>query len=303
MKIVSIINYKGGVGKTTVTANVAGELANRGYNVLMIDLDPQASLTFSFVTPDYWKDELANERTIKSWFRPAKKNLGLKFEELIITPEAVESYVSGKLDLIASHLELINVDLELATQLGGANMHQAKTKFLEVHRKLLNGIHELDPDLYDIILIDCPPNFNIVTKNALLASDFILIPAKPDYLSTMGIDYLNSSVNKLVKDYNEYCQIEDEEETPPIDPKIAGVVFTMVQVYDGQPISSIRPYIAQTKRSNVVFDEYIRENKTLFSEAPLIGVPVILQNVKTAQQHIVSEMTAFIDEFEAKVLI
>ena len=73
MKIVSVINYKGGVGKTTVTANLAGELANRGYKILMIDLDPQASLTFSFVTPDFWKDNLADNKTIKNWFVPSKK--------------------------------------------------------------------------------------------------------------------------------------------------------------------------------------------------------------------------------------
>lgn len=305
MKIVSVINYKGGVGKTTVTANVASELANRGYKVLMIDLDPQASLTFSFITPDYWRDNLASDTTIKNWFKPTKKTLDLKFEELIFAPNAVQGYIGndGKLDLIASHLELINVDLELATQLGGANMQQSKTNFLKVHRRLLNGIHELDENLYDVVLIDCPPNFNIVTKNALLASDFILIPAKPDYLSTMGIDYLIKSVNSLIKDYNEYCKVEDDDDVQPIDPKIAGIVFTMVQFYDNQPISAIRPYIAQARRSTIpVFDIHIRENKTLFAEAPLNGVPVVLLDVSAAKEHIINEMKEFISEFENKVL-
>ncbi|EGB42332.1 cobyrinic acid a,c-diamide synthase [Escherichia coli H120] len=65
MQIVSIINYKGGVGKTTVTSNLAAELAFRGKNVLVLDMDAQASLTFSFLTPDYWDEHLKNERTIK----------------------------------------------------------------------------------------------------------------------------------------------------------------------------------------------------------------------------------------------
>lgn len=303
MKIVSIINYKGGVGKTTVTSNLAGELANRDFNILMIDLDPQASLTFSFVTPDYWKDNLANDRTIKNWFKPSSKSTPFPFGNLIFSPGEVQPYCSGKLDIIASHLDLINVDLELATQLSGANMQQAKANFLKVHRRLLNGLHELDPESYDIVLIDCPPNFNIVTKNALLASDFILIPAKPDYLSTMGIDYLNTSVQRLVKEYNEYCQVDDGDDTEPIDPKIAGILFTMVQFYGGQPIATIRPYIAQARRSDIdVFNNYIRENKTLFAEAPLQGIPVILQKVNPSYSHILGEISDFVDEFELKVL-
>ena len=69
MQIVSVINYKGGVGKTTLTANLAAELAWRGYDVLMIDLDAQASLTFSFIAPDDWQNNYADNRTIKELVR------------------------------------------------------------------------------------------------------------------------------------------------------------------------------------------------------------------------------------------
>jgi chromosome partitioning protein len=68
MRVTSIINYKGGVGKTTLTANLGAELAWRGAKVLLIDLDPQASLTFSFVRPEDWKADLADTSTIKQWF-------------------------------------------------------------------------------------------------------------------------------------------------------------------------------------------------------------------------------------------
>lgn len=281
MDIISIINYKGGVGKTTLTTNIAGDLAQRGYNVLMIDLDPQASLTFSFLKPDEWKEKVADKHTIKNWFSDSKKVRTERFEDLIITPHTVKETLKnkGKLDLVSSHLELINVDLELATKLGGANMTQAKEQFIKVHRRLLDGINQLPDDAYDIILIDCPPNFNIVTKNAIVASNYILIPAKPDYLSTMGIDYLKNSLDKLVKEYNEYVSIEDSDldDYEPINPQILGVVFTMVQYYGEKPISALRPFIYQTKQLGFdVFEDTLRENKTLFADAAQYGVPVVI---------------------------
>src|SRR5690606_11057457 len=68
MTVISVINYKGGVGKTTLTANIGSELASRGKTVLLIDLDPQASLTFSFYEADEWERSLADERTILQWY-------------------------------------------------------------------------------------------------------------------------------------------------------------------------------------------------------------------------------------------
>ena len=300
MKIISVINYKGGVGKTTLTANIAAELALKGKKVLMIDLDPQASLTFSFMKPEEWKDNFSTSKTIKEWFRFKTTN----FKDLIIEPEYVKRYLNkGVLHLISSHLELINVDLELATQLGGANMQQSKQNFLKVHRLLLNGIHQLEDEKYDVVLIDCPPNFNIVTKNAIVASDFILIPAKPDYLSTMGIDYLIASVKQLVKDYNEYCTVVDDDHVELISPKLEGVVFTMVQFYGEVPISHTRPYIEQTKILGKkykfrVFENYFRENKTLHADAPEQGVPVVLSN---NYRGIADEIKDFIAEFTTKL--
>ena len=68
MPTVSVINYKGGVGKTTIVANIAAELAWRGKKVLMIDLDPQASLTFSFLSVDFWRQNYADTTTIRNWY-------------------------------------------------------------------------------------------------------------------------------------------------------------------------------------------------------------------------------------------
>lgn len=305
MDIISIINYKGGVGKTTLTTNIAGDLALLGYKVLMIDLDPQASLTFSFLKPDEWKKKVADKHTIKNWFSDSKKIRTERFEDLIITPYTVKDSLEnkGKLDLVSSHLELINVDLELATKLGGANMTQVKEQFIKVHHRLLDGINQLPDDAYDIILIDCPPNFNIVTKNAIVASDYILIPAKPDYLSTMGIDYLKNSLDKLVKEYNEYVTIEDSDldDYEPINPQILGVVFTMVQYYGEKPISALRPFIAQTKQLGFdVFEDTLRENKTLFADAAQYGVPVVISK-RNSGISVIDGINGIVDELLDKL--
>jgi chromosome partitioning protein len=223
-------------------------------------------------------------------------------KDLIFTPKLS---TKGHLDLIASHLGLINVDLELATELGGSSLHQAKRKYIKVHRRLAEGLGQIDMDEYHIVLIDCPPNFNIVTKTAIVASDYVLIPAKPDYLSTLGIDYLKRNFNNLVKDFNEYANIADDEdeEIKEICPKILGVIFTMIQLYRGQPISAQRPFISQTRNLNIpVFHSFIRENKSIFADAPQKSLPVVLNDYSSEPYtDIVSEIKDFVTEFKAKI--
>jgi chromosome partitioning protein len=304
MQVVSVINYKGGVGKTTLTANLGAELAYRGSRVLLLDLDPQASLTFSFVRPDYWRNNLAKEGTIKRWYDSFGGQNPLDLASIIISPKPVGPYLgnaNGALDLIPSDLGLINVDLELATELGGANLRQAKLKYLRVHRRLADELAKPAFTTYDFVLIDCPPNFNIVTKTAIVASDSILIPAKADYLSTLGIEYLHRSLDQLVADYNEYAQLAPgESDVGTIKPQILGVVFTMLQFYAGQPIAALRQYIEQTKLLGVpVFDGYLRENKTLFGDAPEDGVPLVLRNIPGANaQRVVGEIETLVTEFQ-----
>lgn len=308
MEIVSVINYKGGVGKTTVTSNLAAELAWNGKNVLLLDMDAQASLTFSFMTPDYWDESLKDKRTIKNWFDCVSQGEPtMPLSDLRVRPEVVNNFLqrsgrNGCVDLISSHLGLINVDLELATLLGGASPTQTQQKYLKVHGKLREELKTLSNEMhYDVVLIDCPPNFNIVTKNALIASDRILVPAKPDYLSTLGIDYLKKSVDSLIGDFNWYASKDHVHEE--VNPEFLGVVFTMIQITSGYPISAQQQYIAQTVRLGVpVFDSMFRENKTIFADAPRNGMPVVLNSYSNhTHSDIVSEIEAFAREFSNKL--
>lgn len=306
MKVVSVINYKGGVGKTTITANLSAELAWRGYNVLMIDLDPQASLTFSFIQPDVWEKDFSKDKTIKSWFDSFKKGSPLALEALIHTPYRVEERLNGRgsLDIIYSHLGLINVDLDLATKLGGATLAEVKSNFINIHRRLANGLASIEEGKYDLVLIDCPPNFNIVTKTAIVASDNILVPARPDYLSTMGIDYLIRSVDGLVKDYNEYASVVSDEEVDPISPALLGVIFTMIQEYGGQPLAAQRQYIEQVRQlpKLAVLDHYVKRNDSLFADAPQYGVPVVLHGYRSgSHQSVVDGLEDVVSDFQKSV--
>ncbi len=308
MPVISVINYKGGVGKTTLTANVGAELAWRGYRVLLLDLDPQASLTFSFVRPDYWNKHLSQERTIKSWYDAMQYRQSVDLRSLAFSPSQVNpslrAYLGNRrFDIIPSHLGLINVDLELATELGGASIRQSKLNYMRVHQRLAQGLADPSFEDYDIIMIDCPPNFNVVTKTAIVASDYILIPAKPDYLSTLGIDYLKRNLDALVGDYNEYVNLESGGDNRKIAPVILGVVFTMVQIYGGVPIAAQRSYITQTKHLKLpVFGSTLRENKTLFASAPEEGVPIVLRG-HASYRHVVSELEAFVNELVEKLAI
>lgn len=281
MKIVSIINYKGGVGKTTVTSNIAAELAFQGRKVLLIDLDPQTNLTFSFIRPQDWEKSFSEKRTIKQSFDSLLAGETFDISELIYEPKRVKTALDGrgKLDIICSHLGLINVDLELATLLGGANMRQSKQNFIRVHRRLADSLEGLIDRDYDVIMIDCPPNFNIVTKTAIVASNYILVPTRPDYLSTLGIDYLIRNVDSLVRDYNDYAR-EGDKPLPEISPAKIGILFNMIVERSTEPISAQATYIAQIRRQSglYVFDAYIKRNDTLFASAAEAGVPVVLQD-------------------------
>lgn len=293
MKVVSIINYKGGVGKTTITANLASEMACRGKRVLVIDLDPQTNLTFSYMKVEEWSKTYEKEKTIKYWFdsiidgtKPVPS-----FKDLIVRKNGV--------DLICSHLGLIDVDIELAAGLSAGTERQHRNNFIKTYSYIKNELNTLKGQ-YDIVLFDCPPNFSIVTKNALIASDYYIVPAKMDYLSTLGINQLKNHVTSLVNQYNDYVT----DESKMAKPIFLGVIATMIAVRNDEPISAQKVYIQQLKRNGItIFDSKIRENKTIYADAPEYGIPVVCQIVSSGSTYgqVVSELKDLTTEFTRKV--
>lgn len=301
LKVVSVINYKGGVGKTTITSNIAAYAASEGKRVLMIDLDPQTNLTFSFMSSKEWEDKYAQAKTLKNFFRPiingSSKRISLGS---LVIPLEVQGL---KMGLVSSHLELIDIDTDLAACLGGANINIMNRNFLRVHSHLRDGLSKLKND-YDLVLIDCPPNFNTVVKNAITASDYYLVPAKMDYLSTLGIEQLDRNTRKYVKSHNDYvAQIgEGEDEFSRIAPAMLGVVPTMLTMRDG-PIQANQHYIDQVKSQGYYLFPWLRENSTLYAPAPQNGIPVILSSLPatTTGQGVLEELRSLSKDFMKKV--
>lgn len=167
MKIVSLLNHKGGVGKTTTVVNLGAALAKKGKKVLLIDLDPQANLTNSLDIPN----EAANIHIALNMLRNGES--------------AAMPVLSKKknLDVVPSHLDLTAAEIMLLNETG-------REFFL---RDLIGDIK----NNYDYILIDCPPSLGVLTTNALAASDGIIIPLQTELLALQGMKSLFSMVNKI----------------------------------------------------------------------------------------------------------
>jgi len=299
MRVVSVINYKGGVGKTTLTANLGAYLAQRGLRILLIDLDPQSSLTFSFFAPGQPGGYPAN-RTLKTWFDSFVDGVPQRaLSEFVSVPKEVNDALAGRggfIGLIPSSIQLIDVD---ETMLVNAGMHNrsADEHVYKLRRALSLALANPALGSYDFVLIDCPPNFNIVTQGAIVASDRFLVPASPDHLSTLGTGTLLASIKRFVGRFNQQVSEYSSNPRDAIAPIPLGVVFTMVQYRTPHPIAAHQYHMQQAQNyidDVPVFGATLRENAAFGKENPH-GVPVILRLKPTDKVYI--ELMALATEF------
>ena len=230
MKVIAIANQKGGVGKTTTTVNLAASLAQMGQRILLVDMDPQGNATMSSGIEknkvDFSVlDLLLAEATLR--------------ECTVESPTGGFSVLPANGDLTAAEVELIQVD----------------GKEMRLKQGLLQG-----QDNYDIVLIDCPPSLNMLTVNAMVCCQSVIIAMQCEYFALEGLSALLGSVRRI-------------NETVNADLEIEGILRTM---YD--PRNSLTSEVSEQLFShfgNLVYRTVIPRNVRL-AEAPSHGQPGIV---------------------------
>ncbi len=198
-KTIAIVNQKGGVGKTTSTVNLGVGLAQAGNRVLLVDDDPQHSLTISLGIRNA-DDDL--DTTLATAMQAEIRDESVPWEEGIIH--------SGEgVDLLPANIELSGVEMSLFNAMSRE----------QVLKSVLSRVKEN----YDYILIDCMPSLGLMSVNALAAADSVIIPSAPDFLSTKGLNLLIRTISRVRRQIN-----------PKL--KIDGILMTMV---DGRTKRSV----------------------------------------------------------------
>lgn len=177
-KTVSILNQKGGVGKTTTAVNLSAAVGNKGFKVLLADIDPQGNSTSGYGI---------NKRGIKK----------SSFDVLTGQADASEVIISTAfdgVDIIPANMDLAGAELEII------DMPHRES----ILKKALAPVWEK----YDFIFLDCPPSLGLITLNALAASDTFLVPIQCEYYALEGLSQLMNTARKIKKAYNPYLDIE-----------------------------------------------------------------------------------------------
>ncbi len=227
-KIISFSNQKGGVGKTTSAVNIAASLGVLGYKVLLIDLDPQGNAT--------------------SGVGISKKTLKKSIYDVLIGESPAEDTIIKtefeNLDVIPAHISLAGAEY---------NLYQGNG----AERVIKNALEPIKGN-YDYIIIDCPPSLSMLTINAMVASDGIIIPMKCEFYSLEGLAQLTVTINRIKANFNP-------------DLNITGILATM---YSSRLLLSVQ-VMEEIKRhySDKLFSTQISRGVRV-SEAPGFGVPV-----------------------------
>lgn len=234
-RIIAVANQKGGVGKTTTTVNLATALAAVGQRVLLIDLDPQGNASTG----------LGIRRA------SITKSIYHVLTEALPVPQAAIATKVKNLSLVPSSMHLSGADIELI----GMRNREAQ---------LRQGLRQSLP--YDYVLIDCPPSLSLLTLNALVAADAVLVPMQCEFYALEGLSQLVKTIDRIRASFNADLQVQ-------------GVVLTM---YD--PRNRLTAQVADDVRAyfgDKVYRTVIPRNVRL-SEAPSFGLPAIVYDMKCA---------------------
>jgi len=231
-KIIVFANQKGGVGKTTSTINLASSFAALEYKTLLVDADPQANATSGLGF---------DPRNIKTSVYEC-------MVEDINPSEAVLKTEVEYLDLLPSHIDLVGAEIEMIN--------------LPNRDRIMKRALEKAKDEYDFIIVDCSPSLGIVTVNALVAADSVIVPVQCEYFALEGLGKLLNTIKIVQSNLNPELEIE-------------GILLTM---FDGR--TNLSNQVVDEVRSHfqeLVFKTIIHRNVKL-SEAPSFGKPILFHD-------------------------
>ena len=241
LRVMSVANQKGGVGKTTTAINLATALAALGEKVLILDLDPQGNASTGLGVPRHMRKS--------GMYDVMMGESGLL--------DAVMPTSLPRLSLAPSDEDLSGIELELG-QVQGRNFRL---------REALKPLREdKGPDRFTYVLIDCPPSLNLLTVNAMAASDAVLVPLQCEFFALEGLTQLMRTVEMVRGGLNPKLEIQ-------------GVVLTM---YDRR--NALSEQVAKDVRAHFgdkVYETVIPRNVRV-SEAPSFGKPVLIYDLKCA---------------------
>ena len=239
-KTIALVNQKGGVGKTTSTINLGVGLASQGNKVLLVDGDPQHSLTIGLGVTD--PDNL--EHTLNTAMLAEIEGETPKWEEGII-------HHREGVDLLPANDELAGIELRLFSAMS--------------REQVLKSVLSHVKDQYDYILIDGMPSLGIVTVNVLVAADSVIIPSEPDFLSTKGMNLLLKTIGRVRRQINPRLKIDGIVVTK-VDSRTnnaKNIIAALRTTLDG----SIRVFDTEIPRS-VRAAEASGEGKSIFAFDP-----------------------------------
>ena len=257
-RVISVINLKGGVGKTTTTVGLA-QILSVEFNkkILVVDLDAQTNATTMLIGEEKWREVNKQKQTIAQLFY---EGVYPRSEKIFDINRAILKGVSNidevkLVDMLPSSLDLIDIQEEVIKAPRGIFSVIRPVDLLD---KSLRKIKQK----YDYILIDCPPNLGVITRNGLKVSDVYIIPTVPDVLSTYGIPQIISRVNKFSK--------ELEKEIKPL-----GIVITKYREQSALHKRTVKEL--RKERDCRVFETIFKENDNIANAAEYINKSTMRQ--------------------------